>query len=235
MKKVNALAIFFILWMTVPSIAQVEKGTHWYIGAGGNANFTWIIDQNTYGQDDLTNKGTLGWIGNLNVGFDFSDNWGFKLEAGYGRMGQKYTGTRDGKDVTRDIKLDYLLFPIMVKFRAGGEVVKFYAMTGPQLGILMKAEQSYLVDGQPAPPYHGIDVSQTDIKERYTQAAAFIRLDAGLEITPGKHLMINIGFSNAYSITDLNSESWRMYDADGDYKISHNYYAGMNIGINYVF
>ena len=119
----------------------------------------------------------------------------------------------------RDIKLTYVLIPIMIKFHAGGETAKFYAMAGPQLGLLLSAKQTYERNGSPAPPYNSIDVSKEDIKDRYTSAAGFVRLDFGIELTPGKHLLIDIGLSNALSITDLNASGWRYKNEDGDYKI----------------
>jgi hypothetical protein len=235
MKKIYVMTAFLLLLLATPVLAQEKYQSQWYLGVGGNLNVTWIINQNTYGQSELAYTTTIGWIGNLNLGFDYSEHWGFKMEIGYGRMGQKYDDTRAEASVTRDIKLDYVLIPIMAKFRAGGKTVKFYAMVGPQLGILMKAKQSYLVDGQKAPEFDGIDVSKEDIKDRYTKAAAFVRMDLGIEITPGKHFMIDIGLSNAFSITDLNADDWRMPDINNEYQISHNYYAGLNLGFNYKF
>ncbi|HTX87420.1 MAG TPA: porin family protein [Bacteroidales bacterium] len=235
MKKFYVITVFLLLMLTTQGFSQDEQKSVWYVGIGGNFNVTWILNQNTYGQSFLNSKTTFGYIGNVNIGCEFSDHWGFKFEVGYAQMGQKYEDTRDNEPVKRDITLNYTLLPLLFKYRVGGETAKFYIMAGPQLGILVKAKQSYTVNGEPAPEYKGIDVSKEDIMDRCTKAAAFLRLDFGLELTPGKHIGIDIGLSGAYSITDLNQESWRMNDVNGDYKLSHNLYAGLNLGLNYKF
>jgi len=240
MKKSLFLTFSLLILVVLPSLAQPKYGTQWYIGAGGNFNATWIIRQNTYGEPELKYQFTPSYAGNLNLGFDFSEHWGFKMELGYAKMGQKYKDTQYELPVERTVKLNYFLLPIMVKYRVGGEKAKFYVMAGPQLGVLLSATQVYLRNGTDAPIYNNpivgpIDVSKKEIKDRYTSMAGFARMDIGVEITPTKHFMIDIGITSAFSITDLNAPGWRMIDHDGTYQISHDFYAGLNLGFNYRF
>ena len=185
-------------------------------------------------------KFTPSYAVNLNAGFDFSEHWGFKMELGYAALGQKYSDNQYDQPANRTIHLNYFLLPVMLKYRVGSEKAKFYLMAGPQLGMLLSATQIYQRNGVDAPvfnnPTHGqIDVSKKEIKDRYTGAAGFVRVDLGVEITPSKHFMIDIGLTSAYSITDLNSLDWRFNDISGSYQISHNFYAGLNLGFNYRF
>lgn len=133
MKKFYFLTALLLIVAVMPSLAQtnesIQKNT-WYIGAGGNFNSSWIVDQNTYGEPKLNAIFTPGYEGNLNVGVDFSDYLGLKMELGYAFMGQKYNGTQYDSTVSRTIKLNYLLLPVMMKFRTGGKVTKFYLMAG---------------------------------------------------------------------------------------------------------
>jgi hypothetical protein len=162
------------------------------------------------------------------------------MELGYTLLGQKYKDTQYGLPANRTIDLNYFLLPVMLKFRAGGEKTKFYAMAGPELGLLLSASQVYQRNGVDAPVFNNpqagpIDVSQKSITNRYTKAAGDIRLDLGVELTPSKHFMIDIGLSSAYSITDLNAPSWRLLNDTGHYNISHDFYVGLNLGLNYMF
>jgi hypothetical protein len=239
MKKSYFLTISLLILLVIPSVAQNYK-TEWYFGAGGNFNSTWIIRQSTYGEPELKYKFTPSYAGNVNLGLDFSNYWGFKMELGYALLGQKYDDLQYDQPTTRTIKLSYFLLPVMFKYRVGGEKAKFYVMAGPQFGILLSANQEYKRNGVDAPAFSNpevglIDVSKKDIKERYTHAAFFMRLDVGVELTPSKHFMIDIGITSAYSVTDLNDDSWRFHDFSGGYQISHNFYAGLNLGINYRF
>lgn len=244
MKKFYFLTALLLIVAVMPSLAQtnesIQKNT-WYIGAGGNFNSSWIVDQNTYGEPKLNAIFTPGYEGNLNVGVDFSDYLGLKMELGYAFMGQKYNGTQYDSTVSRTIKLNYLLLPVMMKFRTGGKVTKFYLMAGPELEILLSASQSYLREGVDAPSYSPplnrgtVDVSKKDVTDRYSPVSGCARLDLGIEITPSKHFMMDIGLSNFFSVTDLNRPSYRILQTNGRYWISHDFYSGLNVGLNYVF
>ncbi len=248
MKKNYFLTISLLIFVVIPSLAQnyttdslaQDYTTEWYIGAGGNFNSNWIVGQNTYGEPELKHKFTLGYAGNVNLGLDFSSHWGFKMELGVALLGQKYDDFQYDQPTTRTIKLTYFLLPVMLKYRVGGEKAKFYVMAGPQLGVLLSANQEYKRNGVDAPVFMHpdvgpIDVSKKEIKERCTGAGFFMRIDFGVELTPSRHFMIDIGVTSAYSVTDLNGFSWRFSDFSGGYQISHNFYAGLNLGINYRF
>jgi hypothetical protein len=183
---------------------------------------------------------TPSYAANANIGYDFSNHWGVKMELGYALLGQKYNEPQYGLPANRTIDLNYFLLPVMMKFRAGGKKTKFYAMAGPQLGYLLSASQVYKRNGVDAPVFNNpevgsIDVSQKSITDRYTSVVGCIRLDLGVEFTPSKHFMIDIGLCSAYSITDLNALNWRLLNNHGHYNISHDFYGGLNLGLNYMF
>jgi hypothetical protein len=240
MKKNFFLTLSLLIFVVISSLAQKHDTCTWYIGGGGNFNSTWIVHQNTYGEPLMKYQFTPSYAVNANIGLDFSPHWGVKMELGYTLLGQKYKDTQYGLPANRTIDLNYFLLPVMLKFRAGGEKTKFYAMAGPELGLLLSASQVYQRNGVDAPVFNNpqagpIDVSQKSITNRYTKAAGDIRLDLGVELTPSKHFMIDIGLSSAYSITDLNAPSWRLLNDTGHYNISHDFYVGLNLGLNYMF
>jgi len=243
MKKNYLLTALLTISLVLPLMAQkkdtVYHETKWYIGVGINLNSVWIINQNTYGEPKLDYKITPGIGGNIAVGFDYNDHFGFKMEVGYAQMGQKYGGTQYDTAATRNIKLNYLLVPIMMKYRTGGKKTRFYVMAGPEFALLLSATQTYQRNGVNAPPYYNksigwVNVSETSIKSRYTGAAGCARLDLGVELSPSKNLIINVGLSNFFSITDLNAYSYRYIESGAIYHISHDYYFGLNLGLSYI-
>ena len=243
MKKFYSLTALLLIIAVMPSLAQTGGSFQniWYFGAGGNFNSSWIIDQNTYGEPKLNAIFTPGYLVNFNAGVEYNRHFGVKVVLGYALMGQKYNGTQYDSTVSRTIKFSYIVLPIMIKYRTRGKVTKFYAMTGPEVEVLLSASQSYLRDGVDAPPYSPplnggtIDVSKKDITNRYATLSGCVRLDLGVEINPSKHFMMDIGLSNFFSITDLNRLSYRILEPNGRYWISHDFYSGINVGFNYVF
>lgn len=224
-----------------PESKPVVKEDRVYLGLAGNLNSTWIMYQQTYGEPFLDYKITFRPAFNVQIGYDWDQHWGLYGEIGFAMLGQKYDDTQYGLPTTRNIKMNYLQIPILFKYRSGGEKAQFYIRAGFQYNQLLSAKQEYLRDGEPAPPYYNerynttIDVSQEDIKDRYTDGNLALRLDLGADIKLGDHLFLNAGLSTMYSITQLVAPSWRLYDYEGNMNYSHNLYCGLNVGINYVF
>ncbi len=220
---------------TPPKESQV------YIGLSGNLNSSWIMYQQTYGEPFLKYQFTMRPGVNLQLGYDWDYNWGIRAEIGYAMLGQKYKDTQYGLPTTRNIKTNYLQIPVLFKFRTYGDHVKFYAMTGFQMNLLLSATQEYLRDGQQPPVFHNprsdrdIDVGATEIKERYTNVNLGMRFDLGVDIRLTDKLFLNAGISNMYSITNLVDPDWRMRDYKDEFHYSHNFYSGLNVGINYIF
>jgi hypothetical protein len=235
MKKLYSALLALLLLATVPALAQ--KGL--YFGIAGSVQSTWITNQNNYGLPPLDYARTFGGSVNVNIGYDFIKQLGIKIEIGYGQFGQKYTKTIDDSAYTRQVKLNYLMIPVMLKYRTGGAIAKFYVAIGPQFNMLLSANQSYLVDGNTfmdtvktlsGKPFA---IGQSGIKDRFASMDIFARLDFGVDITLIKHLMIEVGIKLGYGLDDLNATDYRLKDNTGNYHASHDLAGGLTIGINY--
>jgi hypothetical protein len=236
MKKLYSALLSLLMLASFPTLAQ--KGL--YFGIAGTAQSTWITNQNNYGILEMDEKTTFGGAANLNVGFDFTNHLGIKIEIGYGKYGQKYTDTRDSSTFDRDIKLNYLTIPIMFKYRIGSPIIKFYIAIGPQFNMLMAAKQTYNKNGLPY--MDDVDdtitgstfkIGQEEIKERFSSMDVFARMDLGLDVTLVKHLMIEFGIKLGYGLMDLNAADYRIKDHSGTYHPSHNVFGGVTLGLNY--
>ena len=86
MKKLYSALLALLLLTSIPALAQ--KGL--YFGIAGTVQSTWITNQENYGLHPLDYNSTFGGSGNLNIGYDFTNHLGIKIEIGYGKFGQKY-------------------------------------------------------------------------------------------------------------------------------------------------
>jgi len=237
MKKL--LLVTLLLMLTGIFHASAQKGFN--IGVGGNVNAIFILSQNTYGLDELDYKPSIGGAINLGIGYNFNNWLGLKTEIGYARLGQKYYDNRNNPVITRDVRLNYILVPLLVRFSVGGHVFRFYAAAGPQLAFLTSASQDYLKNGVPLPPFYNrqikdtINPSQTNITDRYQKIDIMARLDFGLDVIFFQHLALNFGISSAYGFADINASDWRLENSKGSYSKSTNLYAGLTLGLRYSF
>jgi len=235
MKKLYSALVALLLMTTIPAIAQ--KGL--YFGIAGTVQDTWMTNQNNYGRSPLDYQPTFGGSGNINIGFDFTNHLGIKVELGYGQFGQEYKKTITDSAFTRNVKMNYFMLPVMLKYRTGGALAKFYIAVGPQFDFLLSAKQSYLLNGKAfldtIQDLSGKSFIAGDegIKDRFASMDVLARLDLGVEITIVKKLMIDLGVKLGYGLMDLNDTDFRIKDNDGNYKATHIVTGGLTLGINY--
>ncbi len=212
-----------------------------YFGISGSGISPWITNQNNYGQDfDLDYNVTFSWAGDLDIGIDFSKNFGLKTEVGLAMLGQNYHKELTG-DTTlkRRIRTNYLMVPLLFKYRTSGESIRFYLLAGPQFGFLLKAEQAYTKDDMDLTHFINhetgdtVEVTKSDITDQYNSFQLFLRVDAGVEFTVAQNLIIHAGLTTSYGLLDINASDWQLKDKDGNYNPSHNLYGGLNFGIAY--
>jgi len=235
MKKIYTAFVALLLFACIPAIAQ--KGL--YFGLAGTIQSTWVTNQNNYGLPEMDYKTAYGGAANLNLGYDFTNHLGVKIEVGYGKFGQKYTDKMGDSTFSREIKMNHLMIPILLKYRTGGSIAKFYVAIGPQFDMLLSANQSYIMNGKnyedslETVSGKTFVVGQEEIKERFSSMDVFVRMDLGVDITVVKHLMIEFGIKFGYGLMDLNSTDYRLKDHSGTYHPSHNVFGGLTLGLNY--
>jgi hypothetical protein len=236
MKKIYSALLALLLLASFPALAQ--KGL--YFGVAGTIQNTWIINQNNYGRSNMNEQVTMGGAANINLGYDFTNHLGIKIEVGYGKLGQKYTDKVGDSSFTREVKMNHLMIPILLKYRTGGAIAKFYVAIGPQFDMLLSAKQSYILNGKnfedtlETVSGEKFSVGQEEMKERFSSMDVFARMDLGIDITLVKHILIECGLKLGYGLMDLNSADYRLKNpSSGKYSPSHNVFGGLTLGINY--
>jgi len=241
MKKViYILPIIFILF---GSTAQAQKGKELIIGAGTALTNVWIMNQNFYGEPEVEYAPKMGYAASFNLGYNIDGHVGIQTEVQYSMQGQKYSDKQNiggiKYEVDRNISLAYLNFPLFFKYSFGEESTRFRFMVGPQLGVLLGAEQEYYRDGKKLGT-EAIDLDGNtfvtdvkDIKDRYEKYDYGLAFDVGADIHLSKEWFISAGFRGNYGFTDINAAPYRIKDIDNEYSPSHNAWGGIYVSINY--
>ncbi len=242
MKKYLVIVTAVIMISSLNSFGQ--KGKELIFGVGGAITSVWIQNQNFYGEPEIDYGPKMGYAFTFNFGYNFTEKISVVAEFQYSAQGQKYDGKQsfDGHkyDTKRSIDLQYFNIPVFAKYSFGTGNAKFRFMIGPQFSFLNEATQNYTRDGKT------IGTTKTDlngksfvtdaknIKDRFVNTDISIAIDLGADIYLSKKFFINAGFRVNYGFKDINDPAYRLNDIDGEYSPSHNAWAGLYVGINYI-
>lgn len=213
-----------------------QQGFH--VGVTGNLNSVWIINQNAYGLKEYDYKLDIGGGGGIALGYNLTDHFGFQAEVKSSKQGQKYVDHRNSS-LVRDVTLNYVAIPVLVKVIGGSSNVRFYADAGIQYNILSNARLSGEYD---------ILLLNTNAREMFNKSDVGFNFGLGGDISLTDYLYLNVGMSFYYGFNDINAASgsglraykfntWQWPDQQGSgvYKASKNGTGGFNVGIHYLF
>jgi hypothetical protein len=168
-------------------------------------------------------------------GFDFNNYIGFQAELDYSLVGNSANG-RDGIQATqRELDLNYLHIPIMLKVTSGGDGSKFYSLLGAQLGFLQSAKYTYSTGDL----YNSIRASRystgqtIDAQNNFSSSDYSIIFGMGADIKITDHIYASAGIKVTYSFNDLNQANFRLNSILNNYSASNNAFGGLNIGVHY--
>ncbi len=256
MKKVFLLAVPLAFALFV----SAQQGFD--LGVSGTFENTYIWRQNNYGtlavfanpvirQSEMAYKATWGGQGGLEVGYNFTKNWGLKLGIEYCSTGQGYEDKYDGPavlpdttigspstrvDVKRYLRLGYVVFPLLAKYTNNkNRVAKFFVALGPQFGFRTYAFEQVKI----------ANITYLPDSLNYTANQRFQSFDAGLTLQFGAdfyatdHLYFEVGLTGYVGLFDINGEALQKlgwYDKNHvAYQQSHNTDAGLMVGMHYIF
>ena len=247
MKKLYTL-LFAMLLISSASFAQ--KGLN--IGLNGSYNAVTIVNQNTWGASNSSGDIqeydydlTFGTGFGLDVGYNFNDDLG--IYSGFRTMSMgnnyhdSYTWSGKESEFDRKLKLSYNIIPITFKFTGSQSTVNFIGGVGVLIAMMKEAEQTWTKDGGQyseiymneftKEPY---DIGATDVTDRFNSTDIILNLELGARIFIIDNLYVDATMNFGYGLMDINHKDWQMKNADGEYKASHNAFAGAKIGVAYV-
>lgn len=216
--------LIIVLFAVLPFSLIAQKGA--YFGVTGGVNNTWVINQQDFNNPFILSYDYLPTIGSsfgVLGGYQVSDNFGVQLEIRYTSLGQDYE-REDGNLISkRELSLNYLQFPVLVRFNGGnhGDRARFYTLLGPTFGVLSRANDKinqplYNDNINRRDDINGVDINGT--------------IEFGADVSLVSGLYLNFGLRFNISITDIIDEN---YHNQNNYKASRNAYGGLNVGLSY--
>jgi hypothetical protein len=211
-------SIFLVVLIFSNSISKPKYSFGLYCGGGISKNIiTSNIGKPKYFAVPAISVG-------LNAEVKTSENWGFKIDPNYLKLGYSYNITftdLNGKVLSQDklnVSLNYFQIPLLVKY-SFGKKVKYFINAGPYFGYLYKYS------------YTTKNVFQTFMNSNsYLNSIDYgLASGLGLTINSEKKLSFKIEFRNNLGLKNI-SEKSNFYGAK-----NKNFSLLLNLGINYNF
>ncbi|MBF4494541.1 PorT family protein [Flavobacterium sp. MR2016-29] len=192
MKK--SILLICILFLGVTVMAQTEK-----IKLGVKAGLN--LANLTFDESELDSSSKTGFTAGLMVEIPVAKNFSIQPELLYSQQGTKISFS--DQEVTNSnykskIDLNYLNIPVMLKYY----VLKGLSLqAGPQIGILLKANNEYRDNFLGYENYENLD-----LKEYSTGIDTSVNLGLGYQIKDKFYtdLRYNISYSNVFKESDVN-------------------------------
>jgi hypothetical protein len=225
------------------------------VGLKAGLNNTWIIIDNELQNNEHHNhQFMIKPLGGASIGMKFTDNASLMLEGFYSRQGAKFDLT-DGNDGgnkigEKEIKLDYLVVPLLIKYTSVGET-RFAFQIGGQMAFLLSGEETNTFDksgtiensytGGPRAYTQGkYLLATTDADKETPETGKFnkkdfnVVADIGLERELSESAYISLGLRLAYGFKDIRAEEVQAspYDLD-KFTLRYNVTGGLHAGIHW--
>ena len=211
-------SIFLVVLIFSNSISKPKYSFGFYCGGGISKN---IITSNI-GKPNYFAVPAIS-VG-LNAEVKTSENWGFKIDPNYLKLGYSYNITftdLNGKVLSQDklnVSLNYFQIPLLVKY-SFGKKVKYFINAGPYFGYLYK--YSYTTEND----------FQTFMNSNSKLNSTDYGLTSGIGLTfnSEKKLGFNVELRNNLGFMNL-SDAYNVYDTK-----NKNFSFLLNFGIKYNF
>lgn len=215
-----------------------------------------IANQNNYGQNEMDYGINVGFGGGVAVTYVMNPNNAILMEVSYQTSGQKYEDTFKFRNFKKEVDFNLLSIPIMFRhqltdapegYSGIGTETKplWYVLGGLQFNKMLSPEIDWYLDGveteflpfvlEGGNPNQAIIESQgspSSDEELFTQWDAMLIGAGGFQLHLAPTAYFTAEIRGGISITDINSEPWRLENNDGVYAASRNSFLGLHAGIH---
>lgn len=192
---------------------------------------TGIENQNPYGIEKVPAVNTIGLSQAIVLSIPTKKNLDIELGLAYAQYGQNYLDVRNQGDYLRNIHLDYIQLPIMLRRDYGKRLVK--VSTG--IGVY----GSYLASNLFEESIVNSETGKVNQMNSIRNSDRFTRIDAGLKARLGGSIIfqeiyrVSMYYSLSYGFVDLNTDAYKYEPAYKiDYKKSKNISQGFILSIS---
>lgn len=139
MKKIILITVLAVFCSMANAQDEPTKGSDIMFGLKAGMNFSMITGDDT---DDFDGKVAFH-IGAV-AEFPLSEKFSIQPELMYSAQGDKGSFVEEGLKMDAELKLDYLVLPVMAKYYVGDG---FSLEAGPQIGFTVNSELSVKAEG----------------------------------------------------------------------------------------
>lgn len=242
---------------TLPVFSQI------HIGATTAYNATFVLDKGLSEDPRYNSTYTYNWapVG-FSFGADLTPKFGLQLESIISNQGQIYNVINTAKQIagTRQIDLQYVNIPLLLKFMGGGSgPVRGNFNFGPQLGLMTKGIETLTVESGNFEIPEGMDfatiaddypdaidngngtytlpndIPTTALLEKelndFKKAEFQLAAAFGLDIDLSKNLFLTTQIRANYSFTDMRNEDIINSLKAGDFSEIFGGRANLTVGV----
>ncbi len=236
------LAAILVLFNTFTGMAQHRRsafahrspltmGSIWVSGFAG-LNSNWIMNQNAYGNQEIEYAPTFGATAGLGANFFYNRDWGYGGSICLSKFGQNYKGWQAGAEALRKVKLTYVEVPLVFMRQLSGMIFPTWISVGPDVMILVKANQDYIRDGGSQLPNPDGMISG-DVKERFkpVDVALHLAISSMFDFDRSRKQLLLFSINSSIGVTDINTVQWQIKNTHNSYGGGHNFYVGFKAGM----
>ena len=139
MKKIILITVLAVFCSMANAQDEPIKGSDIMFGLKAGMNFSMISGDDT---DDFDGK--FGIHAGIVAEFPLSEKFSIQPELMYSAQGDKGSFVEEGLKMDAELKLDYLVLPVMAKYYVGDG---FSLEAGPQIGFTVNSELSVKAEG----------------------------------------------------------------------------------------
>lgn len=230
--KAYILSLSFVLMLIFSlNVMAQQKGSVWINGEAG-FNSIWILNQNAYGNQETEYATSFGSTGGVSLSYFKNREWGMKGALYMSRLGQNYSGEQGGASAKRKVRLTYIEVPFMWMRQIPYREYPTWISAGPNIMVLVKANQEYSRDGGSKLP-NPDGMASGEVTERFkpVDVALNFSLNRMVELNYSRSIMFLFSINSSFGLLDINSKEYQLPNTHDIYASSHNFYIGVKFGL----
>ena len=224
--------------LDVQDVEEKSDDHEVFAGLQVNLHTPLIFNQNThnvFGGKELAYKPTFGVASGLRLGYTYKRHYGVELGyVFYSKQGQHYSETLNGLSAQRQVNLNYMHIPILLRYKFKEKASKkvsspWVINLGMQVGILQSASITHTGNEY---PLTGIPNAEANHKDYFKPTDLSVVFGVEKEIYLNRFLLMGLGLRTTYS-GDINAEDWPVLKDVDSHDQSHNFTFAFTVSINY--
>lgn len=173
-------AVVTLVLLAGPSAGSAQEGP---VSLGVVAGVD-VADQ--AGDDAFSPHDRFGFIGGASATFRFAPRWSVQLDALFVQKGGKENSDNDPEDIPDEFSVEYVAFPILLKFSLGSGGTHPALFVGPSFAFEVDCTYDSFPDGTSTP----VDCSDAGLQTRSPDVGIAFGADVEIPLGSG-HLVID--------------------------------------------